>query len=63
MTDVALTPELLEQLAELIGLKVPPEDIEPLLGAVANQLTGVRLLQSLDLSTVEPLVTFDPRWS
>jgi Asp-tRNA(Asn)/Glu-tRNA(Gln) amidotransferase C subunit len=63
MMEAALTPELLEQLAALIGIKVPPEDIESLLGALANQLRGVSLLQPLDLSTVEPLVTFDPRWS
>jgi hypothetical protein len=63
MIESALTPAVLEQLARMVGVEVPAEDVEILLGALANQLGGVRLLQPLALGDIEPLVQFDPRWS
>lgn len=49
-------------LAQLVGLTIPEEDLEPLTGALRDQLAAVTSLDELDLTDVDPIVEFDPRW-
>ena len=57
-----ISPDELQMLARLVGLTIPPEDIEPLGRALADQLASIALLERLDLAGVDPVLTFDPRW-
>ena len=54
-TDVAL-------LAELAGLRLPPEDLAPLAQALDAHLEFVAPLLSAELDDVNPSLTHDPRW-
>jgi hypothetical protein len=58
-----LPPGAVDALAQIAGLTVPEEDREILVGVFTNQLAAARLVESLDLGDVEPIVTFDPRWT
>jgi len=49
-------------LAEVAGIKLPEEDVQPLVGALRNHLKGMEALDCLDLEEFDPIVTFDPRW-
>jgi len=49
-------------LAEVAGIKLPEEDVQPLVGALRNHLKGMEALDRLDLEEFDPIVTFDPRW-
>jgi len=60
--SVAIDPETITLLARLLGLSIPSEDIEPLAGALQNQLASIELLEELELGDVTPSYTFDPRW-
>jgi hypothetical protein len=46
----------------LAGLTIPAEDVEPLVGALRNHLASVATLDELDLTDVDPVTDFDPRW-
>ena len=59
---VPITLDTLQMLARLVGLTIPPEDIEPLGRALADQLASIALLERLDLAGVDPVLDFDPRW-
>jgi hypothetical protein len=54
--------ELVAAVAAVAELGVPPEDRELLVAVLDNQLAGSRSLLELDVSEVEPIVSFDPRW-
>jgi hypothetical protein len=62
-----VTPELppgaVDALAQIAGFAVPGEDRELLTGVFTNQLAATRLLEALDVGEVEPIVSFDPRWT
>ena len=60
--SVAIDPETITLLARLAGLSIPSEDIEPLAGALQNQLASIELLEEMELGDVTPSYTFDPRW-
>jgi hypothetical protein len=53
---------VIRTLAEVAGIVVPDEDIEPLIGAFRNHLLGMAALENLDLEEQDPIVVFDPRW-
>jgi Asp-tRNA(Asn)/Glu-tRNA(Gln) amidotransferase C subunit len=53
--DVAL-------LAELAGLRLPPEDLEALAEALGAHLAFVAPLLNAELDDVNPSLTHDPRW-
>jgi hypothetical protein len=55
-------PEILAVLAALAEIEVPQDDLGKLADSFGNVLAGCRVLRSLDLSAVEPVVTFDPAW-
>ena len=57
-----ISPETVEELASLIGLVLPAEDIGPLATALTNQLASHTLLEGLDLDGINPIEEFDPRW-
>ena len=57
-----ISPEVVALLARLAGLTLPPEDIEPLATALCSQLASIEALDELDLTDVNPILEFDPRW-
>ena len=57
-----LSPEILEVLAQLARMPLPPEDVALLAGALRNQLASIELIDRLDLTDVQPALRFDPRW-
>jgi Asp-tRNA(Asn)/Glu-tRNA(Gln) amidotransferase C subunit len=57
-----ISPEVVALLARLAGLMLPPEDIEPLATALRSQLASIEALDELDLTDVNPILEFDPRW-
>ena len=59
---IEVTVETVQLLARLAGLTIPAEDIEPLVGALRNHLASLAALDELDLTEVDPITTFDPRW-
>jgi hypothetical protein len=62
MSEPAISHELLERVAALVGLALPSEDLDLLQGVLTNQLASSGALLALELDDVEPIVTFDPRW-
>jgi hypothetical protein len=54
--------KLVEAVAAIAELGVPEEDRELLVAVLDNQLAGSRSLLELDVSEIEPIVSFDPRW-
>lgn len=53
---------VIRTLADVAGIVLPDEDVEPLVGAFRNHLTSMEALDSLDVDESDPIVTFDPRW-
>jgi Asp-tRNA(Asn)/Glu-tRNA(Gln) amidotransferase C subunit len=49
-----------ERLAALVGLRIPPEDVEPLRRSLAAHAELVAPLLSRDLSDVQPALRFLP---
>jgi hypothetical protein len=68
MTDTPLdpeddpTPETVQALARVIGLPVPPEDLDDLTDDLREHFASIRALEDLDLGDVSPGFRFDPRW-
>jgi len=54
--------EQVRALGSLLGLQIPPEDLEPLSLAFRDLLASFAQLDNLDLTGLEPRVAFDPRW-
>ena len=57
-----IPPATIELLARLLGLTVPPEDLEALAGSVRDQLASLGSLDRLDLTDIHPSLEFNPRW-
>jgi len=57
-----LAPADVALLAELVGLRLPPEDLAPLAAALDAHLAFVTPLLHSDLDDVNPPLTHDPRW-
>jgi hypothetical protein len=53
---------LIRTLAHVAGIRVPEEDLEPLVAAYKNHVAGMAALDALDLEEQDPIVVFDPRW-
>lgn len=57
-----ISQEVVELLAGLARMPLPPEDIASLAAALGDQLGVVELFDRLDLEDVQPALWFDPRW-
>ncbi|HVA91016.1 MAG TPA: hypothetical protein VNL71_14375 [Chloroflexota bacterium] len=57
-----ISPDTVVALAQAVGLSLPPEDVAPLAAALSDQLASIALLDQLDLTNVNPVLEFDPRW-
>jgi Asp-tRNA(Asn)/Glu-tRNA(Gln) amidotransferase C subunit len=62
MKENEVDADVVRTLARVAGIKLPEEDVEPLVGALRNHLAGMKALDELDLDEADPIVTFDPRW-
>lgn len=56
------TPEDVERLAELVGLRLPPEDLAALAESLSAHCALVEPLLRLELPDADPALVFDPRW-
>jgi hypothetical protein len=54
---------LIRTLGHVAGVSIPDEDVEPLVGAFKNHLSGMQELDGLDIDEHDPIVTFDPSWA
>jgi Asp-tRNA(Asn)/Glu-tRNA(Gln) amidotransferase C subunit len=61
LTESISTADL-QVLAALFDLNIPPQDVEPLAASLADQLRSIDRLEGLDLTDVNPVLEFDPRW-
>jgi hypothetical protein len=61
--DFELTPAVVETIAGLAGIVIPPEEMDSLIAVLANQLGLAAQLRPLDFSEVPPITTLDPRWT
>jgi len=62
MKESDIDADVVRTLARVAGIKVPEEDVEPLVGALRNHMAGMRALEELDIDEADPIVTFDARW-
>jgi len=62
MSEEKIDAGVVRTLAQVAGIKLPEEDVEPLVGALRNHLAGMKALEDLDIDEADPIVTFDPRW-
>jgi Asp-tRNA(Asn)/Glu-tRNA(Gln) amidotransferase C subunit len=52
----------LQVVAAMFNLSIPAEDAQALAESLADQLRSVDRLERLDLTDVNPVLEFDPRW-
>jgi Asp-tRNA(Asn)/Glu-tRNA(Gln) amidotransferase C subunit len=57
-----ISSETVAILAQLVGLPIPLEDLDPLAASLRDQLASIEILDELDLTDVNPTVELDPRW-
>jgi hypothetical protein len=60
--ELKVTPELVRAIADLAGVVIPGEDMEPLVAMMTNQVAMAALLRPLDYGNVPPITVLDPRW-
>jgi Asp-tRNA(Asn)/Glu-tRNA(Gln) amidotransferase C subunit len=63
MKAEAVDAATVRTLAEVAGISLPEEDVEPLVGALRNHMKGMEELDRLDLEEFDPIVVFDARWT
>jgi len=63
MNPEEVNADVIRTLAQVAGIKLPEEDIQPLIGAFKNHLVGMEALAELDLEEHDPIVTFDASWT
>jgi hypothetical protein len=54
--------DVIRVLARVAGIRIPKEDLAPLIAAFKNHVTGMAELDSLDLEEHDPVVIFDASW-
>jgi Asp-tRNA(Asn)/Glu-tRNA(Gln) amidotransferase C subunit len=59
---MTLSSEAVLLLSRLQGIELPAQDVEEVRAALSAHLESVKVLDELDLTDVEPVVHFDPRW-
>jgi hypothetical protein len=63
MNQDKVDADVIRTLADVAGIEIPDEDMQPLIGAFKNHLAGMEVLNGLDLGENDPITTFDPTWS
>jgi hypothetical protein len=58
----ALTRQDVLAMARAAGLRLPDEDVDPLLDDLHAYGRHFAAIDSIDLDGVDPALTFDPRW-
>jgi Asp-tRNA(Asn)/Glu-tRNA(Gln) amidotransferase C subunit len=61
-TTASVTSEDVLALARLHGVEIAPEDLSEVRAVFADHLGAIAVFDELDLTDVEPVVHFDPRW-
>ena len=61
LIETIATDQLLV-VAALFGLHIPAEDRDALAGSLGDQLRSIERLEALDLTDINPVLEFDPRW-
>lgn len=59
---IEFSSEEVKRAAEIVGVRVLPEDLAAVTEALAAHYAFVEPLLRRDLSDVDPALTFDPRW-
>lgn len=54
--------ETIKTLGRLAGLDIPEEDLQPLAMAMQRHLASIAALEALDLTDIEPMLTFKAAW-
>jgi hypothetical protein len=62
MNPERVDAKVIRTLADVAGIEIPDEDMEPLIAAFKNHLAGMEALEGLDLEEHDPITVFDPRW-
>ncbi|MDF3041402.1 MAG: hypothetical protein K0Q71_4108 [Thermomicrobiales bacterium] len=57
-----IDPAMIEAMARLLGLAVPPLETTPLADSIRDQLASIQSLEEIDLTDIMPALEFDPRW-
>jgi hypothetical protein len=55
-------PSLIRILAEIVDLPLPEDRLAKVVEAFKNFLTQQRELDKIDLTGIDPAMTYDPRW-
>jgi hypothetical protein len=63
VSDSGTDAETIHVLARAAGIEIPEGDVALLSGAYANQQHAIAALEQVDVEDVEPLLSFDPRWT
>lgn len=61
-SGVPVPLETIREMARLLGLSIPEEDLAALSTVLRDQLAAGDRLASLDLRGVAPIPSFDARW-
>ena len=57
-----LSPEVVQTLAHLAGVRIPADDLAAVASALTDQLASIGALNQLDVANVNPAGSYDPRW-
>jgi Asp-tRNA(Asn)/Glu-tRNA(Gln) amidotransferase C subunit len=62
MSGQTIGTQTLKTLQLLAGLDIPEDDLKPLATAMQRHLASIAALQELDLTDIEPPLTFKAAW-
>ena len=58
----SLDLEVVRSFARLLGLSIPPEDLDSVSASLAAQMASINSLDRVDLTNILPILKMDPRW-
>jgi Asp-tRNA(Asn)/Glu-tRNA(Gln) amidotransferase C subunit len=58
-----ITADTVRQLAQVVGIALPEEDVDSVVAALRSYRSAFSVLETLDLTEVDPVVVTDPRWN
>ena len=62
MSGQTIDTQNIKTLSLLAGLDIPEEDLQPLATAMQRHLASIAALEALDLTDIEPMLTFKAAW-